>query len=224
MQFNQFSQHLSPKHCYSPLHGFRYLEQTWLAQLPTYRCLQIKPSLCINNVCLPQTTPLIRFRSHTPSAWATIQIVCKFTLNPHLWWPQNLNLWAWRLNDSKLDLRWKKWRNQICRGAVFQATSWCADRKRRGSPWNTSSAFQLSLQSLWEGPLIQYSCTVTSEMSYMVSIKSSPSLAWLGLPDNWYCTSGGARSGLDYIKLLLEECMKLKLIILSIIALNLQHI
>lgn len=97
VQFNQYSQRLSPKHCYSRLHGFRYLEeQTWLAQLPTYRCLQIKPSLCINNFCLQQTTPLIRFRSHTPSAWATIQIICKFTLMPHLWWPQNLNLWTWR--------------------------------------------------------------------------------------------------------------------------------
>lgn len=53
VQFNQYSHHLSPKHCYSWLDGFRYLEeQTWLAQLPTYRCLRIRPSLCINNFCL----------------------------------------------------------------------------------------------------------------------------------------------------------------------------
>lgn len=85
VQFNQYSQHLSLKRCYSRLCGFRYLEeQTWLAQLPTYRCLRIKPSLCINNFCLQQTAPLIRFRSHTPSIWATTQIICKFTLMPHL--------------------------------------------------------------------------------------------------------------------------------------------
>ena len=85
VQFNQYSQHLSPEHCYSRLHGFRYLEQTWLAQLPTYRCLGIKPSSSTNKFCPQQTTPLIRFRSHTPSVWATIQIICKFTLVSRLW-------------------------------------------------------------------------------------------------------------------------------------------
>lgn len=62
--------------------------------------------------------------------------------------------------------------------------SMCKQGKQKQSLENLFSIQTFPSEQFCERLLIQHLCTVTSEMSFMVSTKSSPSLAQLGLHDN----------------------------------------